>query len=87
MQPRQMPSGTHATPYMTHISESPLIFINERYKWEDHGGNHIKLQFCPCTNGSICSDIGYITNLELQIAITGEFSVGSYHFLFNLHVK
>lgn len=50
-------------------------------------GNHIKLQFHLQTNSSVCSDIGSIIITELQIVIPREFSVGSYYFLFDLHVK
>ncbi len=64
-----------------------FIFLNERYKWENHVGNHIKLQFHLQTNSSVGSDIGSIIIMELQIVIPCEFSVGSYYFLFDLHVK
>lgn len=50
-------------------------------------GNHIKLQIRLQTNSSVCSDIGSITIMELEIVISCEFSVGSYYYLFNLHVK
>lgn len=50
-------------------------------------GNHIKLQFRLQTNSSVCSDIGSIAIMELQIVIPCEFSVDSYYFLFDLHVK